>query len=447
METKPTFDHFLASSLKDHRIEPSEGVKAQLMLRLGRDKALRAKQRTRNIILSMTAAAILAGIWFLYSIFIQTDASMVQPDKQPIVVAQDQPANVASKDNIEIASKSGNITGEETESRLSEPSSEPVNQAYINSQHPADQKNQENDPQVISPSQRRVIPFIMEVVALERLGVETNAFPVSFQKQVVPVALGSIDAISPDTLKPQDKPEKRNLPARSNTTLAAGVQYTPEWMFNTVDLKNKYVHNFGLEFFYSLERYSIRTGAGLSIAQGVSEIAYAYNDYLATYKKLDSISYSFDNQNNRVVPKYYLSDQDIYDTALNTNVSLIEKRYTYLQIPLILGYDLLQTNRYSFGFRAGPMLSVLISEKASDDSYDPGKDKVLSTNNLTPDRIKTNWQAIIGMNAGYRFSPVITFELEPQFKYYFNSVYEKASTIRKPYSFEVRASLIYNINR
>jgi hypothetical protein len=93
------------------------------------------------------------------------------------------------------------------------------------------------------------------------------------------------------------------------------------------------------------------------------------------------------------------------------------------------------------------MLSVLISEKASDDSYDPGKDKVLSTNNLTPDRIKTNWQAIIGMNAGYRFSPVITFELEPQFKYYFNSVYEKASTTRKPYSFEVRASLIYNINR
>jgi hypothetical protein len=190
----------------------------------------------------------------------------------------------------------------------------------------------------------------------------------------------------------------------------------------------------------------LRTGVGLSIAQGVSEIAYEYHNYLSTYKRLDSIKFTFDAQNHKVNPEYYLSDQDLFDTAMNTNVSLIEKQYTYLQVPLILGYDIIQSKRASFGLRAGPMLSLLIHEKASDDTYDPGKDLVLSVNNLTPDRVKTNWQAIIGANAGYRLNKRIGFEIEPQFKYYFNSVYEKASTTQKPYSFEVRAALLISLS-
>jgi hypothetical protein len=92
------------------------------------------------------------------------------------------------------------------------------------------------------------------------------------------------------------------------------------------------------------------------------------------------------------------------------------------------------------------MLSILIHEKESDDAYNPGKDLVLNVNNLTPDRVKTNWQAVLGLNAGYRFNRRFGFEIEPQFKYYFNSVYEKASTTQKPYSFEVRAALLISLS-
>lgn len=221
-----------------------------------------------------------------------------------------------------------------------------------------------------------------------------------------------------------------------------GVNYSPEWMFNTVGDDKKLVHNAGLEFHYTWNDFIIRTGVGISIASGTSEIAVDYREYLGHYTKLDSTSYVWNSTQEKVEAVYHVSDFKVFDTTLLYAKQIIEKEYTYLRIPLIFGYDFYKRSRILIGVRTGPILSVLLktTEKGN---YDPGNNKVISINNLSPDRVNTNWQFTGGLVFGYHLNKSLRLEAEPSIKYYFNSVYEKNATIRKPWSLETRVALVY----
>ena len=120
----------------------------------------------------------------------------------------------------------------------------------------------------------------------------------------------------------------------------------------------------------------------------------------------------------------------------------VVKRYTYLQIPLILGYDFFQSGRFSLGLRAGPLLAILINSKQLTEEYDPGKRRVVLINNITPEQVSMNWQFMGGINASAKLSEKLLFEIEPMAKYYFNSVYEKSDIRKKPWSIGVRVAFI-----
>ena len=75
--------------------------------------------------------------------------------------------------------------------------------------------------------------------------------------------------------------------------------------------------------------------------------------------------------------------------------------------------------------------------------YDPGENLVLSINNITPDQVSINWQAIGGLNASVALSKSLYFEFEPQAKYYYQSIYEKSGYTRKPWSIGIRAAVVY----
>jgi hypothetical protein len=223
-----------------------------------------------------------------------------------------------------------------------------------------------------------------------------------------------------------------------------GIQYTPEWMFNTIE-GGKYVNNFGAEGAFTYGKYSIRTGLGLSITKGTNELAVEYNDYLGSYNKLDSMSFTWDGAIQDYIPTYYLKSQDVYDSLLKLEYPKVIKRYTYLQIPLVFGYDVMQTGKFSFGLRAGPILSVLLYSKQLSEEYDPGDKKVISINDISPEQVSLNWQFMGGINASMRLSKKISFEIEPMAKYYFNSVYEKSDITKKPWSIGVRGAIIIKL--
>ncbi|MFH1296633.1 MAG: hypothetical protein ABIJ04_05085 [Bacteroidota bacterium] len=234
--------------------------------------------------------------------------------------------------------------------------------------------------------------------------------------------------------------EKRKRARRSREwQYAMSAYFSPEWMFNTLE-GDKYVSNFGLEESFRYGRYSLRTGIGLSITRGTNELMVEYNDYLGSFDQLDSISFNWDEKNYHLIPTYYLSNKEIWDSLLQLDYPKVIKRYTYLQIPLILGYDVIRKSWFSLGFRAGPILSLLMKSKTLLNDYDPGKNRIIRINQVTPDRIQTNWQIQGGINVSLHISRRFGLELEPTIKYYFNSVYEKSDATKKPWSVGFRAS-------
>ena len=198
----------------------------------------------------------------------------------------------------------------------------------------------------------------------------------------------------------------------------------------------------GIEGTFHFGRYSVRTGVGLSITTGSNEILVQTNPYLGSYNVLDSIGFRWNDKHTSLIPTLYTSSANAYDTTLRYNYSYMKKRYTYLQVPLLLGYDFWQNNWLSLGMRAGAVMSVLLKTENMSATYDPGKDRIISINNISPDRIQLNWQAVGGINAAFRLSRRYSIELEPDVKYYFNSVYESSTLTKKPWSVGVRAAFL-----
>ena len=229
--------------------------------------------------------------------------------------------------------------------------------------------------------------------------------------------------------------------------LGTGVYFSPEWMFHTLE-DTKFITNFGIEGTFRFGRYSIRTGAGLSISKGTNQLQIEYNDYVGSYLKLDSMTFTWDDHHYQIIPlSWYLTNKDVYDSLMKLEDAKIVRRYTYLQVPLILGYDFFQRNKVSLGFRAGPVLSVLLNEKILSDTYDPGKKRIISINEITPEQVNLNWEIMVGFNATFRLWRNLGIEIEPYGKYYFNSVYQSSGNTGKPWSVGLRASLFISFQK
>ena len=194
-----------------------------------------------------------------------------------------------------------------------------------------------------------------------------------------------------------------------------------------------------------MKGFSVTTGAGISITKGFHELAVEYNDYLGSYKSLDSMSFSWNQEHTQLLPTYFMTDQKVWDSLIKLDYPKVEKRYTYLQIPLILGYDFIQTDYFSFGLRAGPVMSILLDSKVISQPYDAGENKIIAVNNITPDRINLNWQVMGGVAASVNITKMLLFQLTPQVKYYFNSVYEKSDVDKKPWSVGVQGSFLIKL--
>jgi hypothetical protein len=257
-----------------------------------------------------------------------------------------------------------------------------------------------------------------------------------------------VQAGVPDTFEPSpaEVPEGKDIPKQGATDLTpyftAGVYYLPELMFNTIE-DSKFVNNFGFEATFYRGPISIRTGAGLSVSKGITKNAVEYNDYLGTYNKLDSITFIFNESEHDFTPNLYMSSQKVWDSISNFDSTKVVKRYTYLQIPIVLGFDFWQKGIFTAGVRVGTIMSVQLKSKQLSGGYNPGENQVIGINMLTPEQVNINWQAIGGLNASARLSKDIFFEIEPQARYYYQSIYEKSDLAKKPWSLGVRAAVMY----
>ncbi len=285
-----------------------------------------------------------------------------------------------------------------------------------------------------------------DLVINDKLVVFETADGTLLTNDLKPVGSNELD-LAPLPAVESDKPlttpvQPENHVKNSSANKYLLMYYRPELIWNIIE-NEKLVHNFGLEWRASIfnDRYSLGTGVGLSRSKGNYEYAVDYLEYLGSYQKLDSISFNWDPRNFLMEQTRHTSEQVVFDSAVKTNYARVYRKFTYLQVPLIMQYDLISREKYSLGLRFTPILSVLLTKKAVDLKYDAGLNQVIQINRITSERVHTNWQLSAGISYRRKLSSNLLLEAEPGFSYYFNSVYEKSNDSSSPFGASIKIAI------
>ena len=429
-------DDFFRDVLKDHQIKPSDAAKKAFLRDVAQVAPPVKKIRKGLIFLSALLALMSAGIIFWGTNY---DKFSPNPEKGPATSVEN--------------SKTIKYTQEAKTRQTNKPSTLPLITPVLSGQNDKNTARAMQSPSSWPSSSPSVTD---EKQATISSGDENKQITGETKDEGIAQNVAPLNSLSSDTgsnpmIKKTDSTlvpasaTKENTRNRSPKTSAwipsIGVYYTPEWMFNTLE-GTKFVNNFGIEGTFHFGRFSVRTGAGLSVASGSNELIVAYNDFLGTYNKLDSIDFTWNDPIHNYIPKMYTSKKDVWDSLMKLEYAKVAKRYTYLQVPLILGFDFWQSDMVSMGARMGPVMSILLTSKQLSAGYDPGNKRVISINDIAPEQVSLNWQVMAGLNTAIRFTNALQLEVEPSVRYYFNSVYEKPINSNKPWSLGVRAAIV-----
>lgn len=454
-------DEYFRKALQDHTVMPSEAAKEAFLKEAATIQG--SGKSKRYLYFSLVALLLIgvagAGLLFLHQNKLTPTPSVSSSSSSSSltlsnIINNKNPNNSIPKKETEPASSSNKKPDRGQNSRNnSEISSIHKNQDYSTRNDIHEKKSSARkvvaEPE-ISNAETKIAKTINNPTETKTTILSTDqdpplTNPANEKVRDENIAMNTPPITVPDTVKsdkaPKDLPKTGMAQSQRNWNIALGLNYEPEWLFNTLE-GEKYVNNFGIEGTFQFGRYSIRTGAGLSVTKGTNELSIKYNDYLGHYNRLDSIYFSWNETHTKLLPTYYFSNENVWDSLMKTADSKVIKRYTYLQIPLILGYDFWQNEHFSFGLRAGPVFSILLKTEVLSDNYDPGMNKIILINRIAPERISTNWQVLGGFNATYHFSQHFGIELEPGIRYYFNSVYEKSDIDKKPWSAGIHAAFI-----
>jgi hypothetical protein len=198
---------------------------------------------------------------------------------------------------------------------------------------------------------------------------------------------------------------------------------------------------------YHIGRFSVRSGIGAG---------YVYDDgnYRIEYKSKDSIgyyntvvAYAISQANPKEI--VFITHQTVvYDSLPHIADDRTRNRYTYLQVPLIGGFRLLETKRLGLTVEAGPMISILIGKKEAQPVIELPNATIIRIDNNSPVMNKLNWQLYLGLRLDYQLARSLSLIVEPYYRYYFTPLTaQKEDYLKNPYSFGLGIGVQYNFGR
>jgi hypothetical protein len=224
-----------------------------------------------------------------------------------------------------------------------------------------------------------------------------------------------------------------------------GLYFNPDITFYPSDNFTNGV-NYSLQILprLSFNHWYLQSGIGVRAGGDRGDLRVDYNKFLGSYE--DVYEVTFDSTENGVIPTYHTETVDVYDTVPYYSISESKASYAYLDVPLLVGREW-SFNKVSFYMHAGPSLSILLGRSSPQADYPDENIRILNESPQIPAREQINWQIMAGAGLNYSFSDRLSLGLEPTFRYYLTKDYDKNQlNTRHPYSFGLRAGLIYHIN-
>ena len=220
---------------------------------------------------------------------------------------------------------------------------------------------------------------------------------------------------------------REKIPVPSFFSVTAGI--SPEMALyrsnGTSTREFNYWANAGIAYHYS--RFSVSTGIGLGYTydEGSYSIQYRSNDSVSYYKEVTGYYVEPGNPSNII---YITRNHAIYDSVTHIADDRTRNRYAYLQVPLLIGYSLIETPRFSMGIEAGPAISFLINEKKAQPVIDIPGGRLIKLEDYSPSRLPTNWQLWVKLSISYQFTKNWGIMFNPYYKYFLTSPTQSAES-------------------
>jgi hypothetical protein len=171
---------------------------------------------------------------------------------------------------------------------------------------------------------------------------------------------------------------------------------------------------------YHFSRFTVRTGLGIGLTydEGKYQVKYISNDSVSYYKEVIAY-YSDPADPSKII--YVTRNHVIYDSVTHLADDRTRNRFTYIQVPLLVGMNLLETPRFNLGFELGPAMTVLIGEKKAQPEISIPNGRLILVQDVTAPRASLNWQLWAKLNIEYQFTKQWGIFVNPYYKYYLNA--------------------------
>jgi len=208
--------------------------------------------------------------------------------------------------------------------------------------------------------------------------------------------------------------------------------------------KYNYTFDFGAR--YNLGRFYIQSGAGLTYSSDIGDYAISYlnNDSVGFYYCINSFTVEPGNPNE---PQFETKQVTVYDSVQYLYDYSTKNKYYYIQIPLNVGYRIINKPSWRLTVEAGLLYAYLASINEPAPTFYIPEGRILDIERRTPERNKHSLGITGGISAEYQFAKNFFLLIEPTFKYYLQAIEENSSRgDKQPYSIGLRAGIWYRLN-
>ncbi len=223
---------------------------------------------------------------------------------------------------------------------------------------------------------------------------------------------------------------------------------TPELInYNTSHSYSEMNYWLNADISYHFSKFSIRTGVALGYVfdEGKYNTKYISKDSIGYFTSVISFYIDPANQNELI---FNTKNVAVYDSLQHFADDRTRNRYTYLEFPLLIGYQIFETNHLSLDILGGPAFTILIGTREAAPFVDYQNARIIRVDDNTPERVKMNWKITLGLHLEYRITKKLGCYLEPSYKYYFTSFTKKEQTSSKdPYSIGVGIGIRYHFGQ
>jgi len=227
-----------------------------------------------------------------------------------------------------------------------------------------------------------------------------------------------------------------------NFYIGPGLEY--QHTINSITPENttiKYWYSADLRVMYQRNRFFIETGLGISFSKDKVGFTYDYltNELVNTYEYVDSVYYDPITGTT----EYFTTTVEVYDSIAYSQQSSTEISYTYLQIPLEVGYEVWKVNEFSLSIKAGITYFKELSAKEIQPNLFHENSRITSINTSSIIRNKDLFRVSGGVGLRWNLNRKMNLLLNPSFNYFLVDIYDNADNRDKPIGVGIRFGLYY----